>query len=951
MRLRLTLVGCFFALMLVYVGVSGYFTVSYFTASSDPGWQVMLDGRIQPYGRLSEVDVSALRDGDEIIALNGQEFKYARQYFETFARVPPGGSYTIVVRRDGLTKQLTLRTAPQPFWVQINAVLIQMVIPLTFLLTGLAVFLLRPNNKQAVLLALMLGMFGAALPPISFVIADVSGWLAVLLITAHLVGACFFAVTLHFFLIFPERLPILRRFPRLEYYLYPPFLLTVYPFVAINAFRMATGSERVYEVYREFSSLFIISLATAAIYLLGGLLSLAVNYRKANQLSRRKLRVVLAGTTAGFLPFLSVNTAFFAFQPSITPLWTLALVAAHVALVLIPLSFAYAIVRHQVIPVSLIVRRSVQYLLAKSALRVLLALPLLDLALSIAANPHRTLADLLLRNSLYFYLLLLLVVATIVFRKRLSVWVDRKFFREVYNQDKILRELIDDVKQSGSMAEMSKLVSQRVDAALHPERMYLFYREEERRDLSLGYSSGGSTEGLHIPEEFELLRFMEHQGSAQDFPFTQNTELPDGEINWLEQLDTRLVVPLTGTDDRLSGLFLLGQKKSEVPYTAGDRLLLESLAAQIAIVYENARLKERVDRDRRIKHEVLARVAERSINLLKECPRCGVCYDSTARLCSNDHSELTLTLPVERVIEGRYRLDKLIGRGGMGAVYQSFDLRLNRKVAVKILGGQLFGNSEALRRFEREAQTAARLSHPHIITIYDYGALSTEGAYLVMELAEGETLNSILKREKYILPALAAEWFEQILAAVGAAHAGGVIHRDLKPDNIFITRGESGHNSVKVLDFGLAKLTQAAVVSSQNPTMADPTTTPGAVMGTLGYMSPEQLTGGEIDERSDLFSVGVMVVESLTGRRPFTGKTYHELLTAILQKPFHLKSNAPEAQRLDRVLQKCLAKDRATRYASAVEMQRELIPATRRCPPLAATELDGLDAVTAILRK
>ncbi len=122
-------------------------------------------------------------------------------------------------------------------------------------------------------------------------------------------------------------------------------------------------------------------------------------------------------------------------------------------------------------------------------------------------------------------------------------------------------------------------------------------------------------------------------------------------------------------------------------------------------------------------------------------------------------------------------------------------------------------------------------------------------------------------------------------------------------------------------------------------------------MGTLGYMSPEQLTGGEIDERSDLFSVGVMVVESLTGRRPFTGKTYHELLTAILQKPFHLESNAPEAQRLDRVLQECLAKDRAARYASAVEMQRELIPAIRHCPPLVATALESLNAVTAIMKK
>lgn len=950
MRLRLTLVGLFFALMFVHVGVNSYFSALYFSTASDPGWQIYPDGRIQTYTNLSGAQVAPLRDGDQIVALDGRAFEDGRQYFETFKRIPPGSPYTIIIRRDELTQELTLRTAPYLLWLRLNAALLQLIIPLVFLLVGATVFFLKPADERALLLALMLGMFWASGPPFNLLLPDASWWVVASL-AAHLAGAWFAAVTFHFFLVFPKRAALLRRFPRATFYLYVPFLLTAYPFVAISAFWILTGRGTIYEVIKAFPPLFFSYLIVSALYLLSGLSSLIINYRKANQLSRRKLRVVLVGALAGLLPYLSFNAAFLTFEPALTTPWLIIIVVSCVSLLLLPVAFAYAVVRHQVIPVRLIIRRGVQYLLAKNALRVLLALPLLDLALSIAADPHRTLTELLFRNSPYFYLLIVLVVGTFVFRRRLSAWVDRKFFREAYNQDKILRELIDDVKQSGSMAEMSKLVSQRVDAALHPERMYLFYREEERRDLSLGYSSGGSTDGLHIPEEFELLRFMERQGGARDFPFTHKTALPDGETNWLDGLDTRLIVPLTGTDNRLSGLFLLGGKKSEEPYTAGDRLLLESLAAQIAIVYENARLKERVNKDRRIKHEVLARVAERDINLLKECPRCGACYDRGTQVCTNDDSDLTLTLPVERVIEGRYRLDQLIGRGGMGAVYQAFDLRLNRRVAVKILGGQLFGNLEALRRFEREAQTAARLSHPHIITVYDYGALSTEGAYLVMELAEGETLNSIIRRERRIPPALATQWFGQILAAVGAAHAQGVIHRDLKPDNVLITRGEPGLSNVKVLDFGLAKLTQTAVAGSQNPTMPDLTTTPGVVMGTLGYMSPEQLTGGEVDARSDLFSIGVMVVEALTGRRPFTGKTYHELLTAILQNPFHFEGNAREAHSLNRALQKCLAKDRAARYASAVEMQKELIPAIRRCPPPAATETDDLDAATAILRK
>jgi hypothetical protein len=436
---------------------------------------------------------------------------------------------------------------------------------------------------------------------------------------------------------------------------------------------------------------------------------------------------------------------------------------------------------------------------------------------------------------------------------------------------------------------------------------------------------------------------MEYQGGAQEFPFATKINLPQKEKDWLAQLGTNLIVPMTGLDKGLTGLFLLGRKKSEVPYTTTDRRLLETVADQIALVYENVRLKERVDRERRIKHEVLARVEERNINLLKECPACGECYDSTQEVCSKDQRELTLTLPVERTIEGRYRLDRLIGRGGMGAVYQATDLRLNRTAAVKIISGQFFGNSDALRRFEREARTSARLQHPNIITVYDYGLLSTEGAYLVMELVQGDTLGRILKRDGILDPSLAAEWLDQVLSAVGAAHAAGVIHRDLKPENIFIARSENGQTP-KVLDFGLAKIARGGDDSTEDTGM----TTPGAVLGTFGYMSPEQLTGGHVDEKTDLFSLGVIAVEMITGRRPFGGNSYHEHLTAVMQNTFQLKGEGATVDKLSKVLQSCLAKDAEDRIVSAGEMRKELIPALRACPPLPREAPVSLDADTAI---
>jgi eukaryotic-like serine/threonine-protein kinase len=598
------------------------------------------------------------------------------------------------------------------------------------------------------------------------------------------------------------------------------------------------------------------------------------------------------------------------------------------ATLLVPPAYAYAILRHRVIPISLIIRRGVQYLFAKNVLRLLIALPILGLIVTVLANPNRTLSEILFRNSLYFYVTLMIAAAIIfLFRKRLNNWIDRKFFREQYNQEQILSGLIEEVKRFDSVPEMSRLVSRKVESALHPERIYLFYRGDENRDLSLGYSSEGVSQGLRIPEEFRILRVLEGQVGTQDFPFPQKNILPSVEEEWLAALGTRLIVPLVGTDHRLAGLFLLGEKKSEVPYTANDRNLLESLASQVALVYENAQLKERVDHERKIKQAVLGRFEEQHIKLLKECHRCGACFDSSAVTCDKDGSELTFSMPVERTVEGRYRLERLVGRGGMGAVYDAKDLRLNRPVAVKILSEKMFGNRDALRRFEREAQTSARLSHRNIVSVHDYGLLGTGGAYLVMELISGETLAALIKREGRVAPQTAADFFNQVLEGVKAAHAAGVIHRDLKPANVIISTEENGPPHVRVLDFGLAKISLPELIDTNAPTAVP--TTPGMVMGTIGYMSPEQLTGEAVDERSDLFSVGVMVVEALTGRRPFKGKIYTELLRSILHGSFHLETGSKEAERLDAVLQKCLAENREGRYSSAGEMQRELIPAIR----------------------
>ena len=614
---------------------------------------------------------------------------------------------------------------------------------------------------------------------------------------------------------------------------------------------------------------------------------------------------------------------------------------ANAAVGIVPITWGYAIIKHRVFEINVVVRRGLQYLLAKNVLQLLFALPLIALAYTIISNRNQTISDIVSHNPVYLSLIAIAGVG-LRFRRQLKDRIDRKFFREAYNQERILLGLIDEIKEVNSISEISKLVSNEIDSALHPHNIYAFYREEERRDLTLGYSSGGTSQVVHIPERSYLLRTVERLASVQEYPFSHDADLPPKEKEWLDQLEINLIVPMCGTDQRPIGLLLLGEKKSEEPYSATDRRLLQAIAREMAIVYENTLLKARVGKEQKIKREVLARFEEQNINLVKECPTCGACFDSSVDMCDKDASELSLSLPVERTIEGKYRLERLIGKGGMGAVYQATDLRLDRNVAIKIMLGSMFGDPLALRRFEREARTSARLNHLNIIAIYDYGAIGSEGAYLVMELVPGNTLRSELTLNGMIDPAPAAEYFDQILEGVKAAHTAGVIHRDLKPENILISKVRD-KSQIKILDFGLAKVTQADVTNSS-------LTARGTIVGTFGYMAPEQLTGEEADERSDIFSVGVMVVEALTGRRPFSGKTYAELLTAVLHGSYHLEGASKESKSLDEVLQRCLAKDPTERFASVAQTQQALIPAIRSCPIVSICAVEALNEDTKIMR-
>nr|MBA2620686.1 serine/threonine-protein kinase [Acidobacteriota bacterium] len=274
---------------------------------------------------------------------------------------------------------------------------------------------------------------------------------------------------------------------------------------------------------------------------------------------------------------------------------------------------------------------------------------------------------------------------------------------------------------------------------------------------------------------------------------------------------------------------------------------------------------------------------------------------------------------------GRYEIRSQLGAGGMGEVYLAQDTALNRNVAIKLLNDGLCENQEHLRRFRQEARAASALNHPNIVTIYEIGESNQAQCFIAMEFVEGSNLRRLLEKRKIRLKE-ALDIAIQTASALAAAHAASIVHRDIKPENI--VRRPDG--LVKILDFGLAKQTifpvQSGKIDSEAITQAKISTMPGTIMGTPQYMSPEQIRGKPIDVRTDIWSLGVVLYEMITGSLPFDGETRTDVLAAILQtdpRPLSVyKPNVPVE--LEHIVKKALGKDCEQRYQVVKDLHLDL---------------------------
>ncbi|MGM0578892.1 MAG: serine/threonine-protein kinase [Myxococcota bacterium] len=310
----------------------------------------------------------------------------------------------------------------------------------------------------------------------------------------------------------------------------------------------------------------------------------------------------------------------------------------------------------------------------------------------------------------------------------------------------------------------------------------------------------------------------------------------------------------------------------------------------------------------------------------KFCPTCGRVYpDAQITECEADGERLLLLQGepdlVGTVLEGKYAVRAKLGEGGMGTVYLAEQTSMGREVAVKVLRPQYSRNRLAIKRFLREARAASRLAHPNTITVYDSGQTEDGQLYQVMEKLTGRPLSDLMDEVGALAPDRAVRILTQICDSLSEAHEQGIVHRDLKPENIFIEAKAGTPEFVKVLDFGIAKM------SEENVTQATAT---GMICGTPSYMSPEQTMGRDLDGRSDLYALGVLLYEMLAGERPFEGDTPMEvMLKHINQEPPTLPQDVRDGvrDRVDDLLAWMLAKDPADRPADGQELKAALLAA------------------------
>jgi predicted Ser/Thr protein kinase len=871
--------------------------------------------------------------GDRIVTWNG--YAVGPGIGPTFfARA--GEPLPLIVERNGGRHELTvtpitqeamrrdhLRRGPTLALLAINGYLH---FPLHIWFVGLGILLLwlRSDDKDARLAALSLSywaggmfMFGAAGFGTILERFPDSLRAPVIFLDAVFVAG-FFAINLHFAMTFPT-----ARDSRRHAWEVLPYVAALPIFIET----LANGLRRVRGDVMPARLPWDDAYATVgALMLVASLVALIVRLARTHDPNaRRRLQLVFLSLLPGVLAFV---VSYLTDVLQLGYPWKAgARLLQMPATILGSAIFGYTVVRHRLFNVRVLVRRSLQYALARGTLFALMSLPVIALAGFLWVHRGDSLATLLTGTPAIYILLILPLVLVIRYRKRLLEALDRRFFREQYDARHLLLHVVSIIRGGSDMLALSRAALDEIDRALHPKHIALWQVDPEGLALHRGFSRG--EDDMTAAEPLSTSGTLASLLSTDDDPldvYSRHTRallqrLPAEEREWLSATAAHLLVPLL-IEKRLVGAMVLGERKSEEPYSSEDRELLRTLGAQLALTLDYTRLKQSPSLVWSPSTSS-APIHLHMSDVLQLCPRCGRCYAPDASRCEADDQVLVPESGVPRVIEDKYVVTRLLGRGGMGSVYLATQKRLNRPVAIKVLLSHLVGSASMRTRFEREARIVARLRHPAIVTIHDFGVLPSGHAYLVMEHLDGETLRKTI--------AAGPEPVERALSllrpvgdAVDAAHRAGVIHRDLKPENIMIVHDHEGRSTPRVLDFGLAKMT--GPIGENDATQVQSGQSAG-VVGTLMYMAPEVLSGHVADAKADQYSLAIIAYELLAGEHPLgTATDLASVVRGHTELPLvPIRERSRVSREVGDAIDRALAKKPADRFATVGEFVSKLV--------------------------
>jgi hypothetical protein len=853
----------------------------------------------------SDADHAGVQPGDRLVEVNGRRLRSARDQRAVSANARVGEERTWLFERSG--RQFSFTVAPRHRVLVLGLRFLPISLGLlASLVFSFVVIYSRPEDRVARLGALLLASIACASAPI-WPRGLAATWRALpVLVGAPLWLACLSALTVG-----PMSFSLFAVFPRSVIRRRWIWIAALTPGAVVTAWAGFYLMVIVYQPERSFDFYVpdwfaIVGPLTFPAYFAAGIAALVWNYRRLTDANeRRRVRLLLFGITVagvGLLYFvvaivitdLGLGSGLLFLFPAST------FVIAGLLFVAMPFAFAYAIIRQRLFDVGIIIRQGLQYAFARRSILLLVPALAAGLVVDLVVHAERPLVD-IIRARGWAYATLA-VLAAVVYRnhERWMASLDRRFFRERYDAHQILRQVVEDVRTAVTIDDAAPGVVSRINAACHAAFVALLVSEPDQRHFHALAITPDATVIPRLTRESTLVGLVRVLGRPIDSSSSLgwlDDELPVGDAAAIRAAQVDLVAPIvTAGAHQREALLVLGPKRSEEPYGRDDRELVTSVAASLALLLERRPDDGEPD------------------GAFAECPRCGACDRVNATRCAEDGTPL-VRVSFPRVLGGRYTIHRRLGRGGMGTVYEARDGALERRVAVKVIREDMVGTPDAADRFRHEALVAASFAHPNVVTVYDFGITDNARGYLVMERLNGATLRETLRRDGRLTLPRTLHVMRGVCQAVDAAHLRHLVHRDLKPDNIFLTTEEIP----KVLDFGIARFISPALESTA-------LTVTGAVVGTVGYMAPEQLRGGAPHSSWDLWAIAVVAYEILAGGRPFAEASALDWLGAVAAgKWIRITGRQPDLpSSLDTVFARAFSPDPAERPTGALVFMNSL---------------------------